>query len=215
MDTVISNCIYLGKGLIFTLELTMGSIAVGLALGVFLSVLRHCRICVSLVRGWSSIIRGTPLILQLSIIYFSIPNLIGVRMNILSAGIIAFGLNSSAYVAEILRSGIESLPKGQFEAARTLGIPTFYMWRDIILPQVAMNILPTLVNEVIALLKETTLISIIGGMDIMRRSQIVAAEQFEYFMPLCIAGVYYYCLAMLIEFIGEKIERKVAYAKNS
>ncbi|MDR3187273.1 MAG: amino acid ABC transporter permease [Holosporaceae bacterium] len=214
MGGVISNCIYLGKGLVFTLELTMGGIIIGLTLGVLLSVLRYCRICVPLVKGWSSVVRGTPLILQLSIIYFSVPGLVGVKLDMLSAGVIAFGLNSSAYMAEIFRSGIESLPKGQFEAAQTLGISNFYMWRDIILPQVVKNILPALVNEVIALLKETTLISVIGGMDVMRRSQIVAAEQFEYFMPLCIAGAYYYCMAMLIEFVGEKIEQRISYAKN-
>jgi polar amino acid transport system permease protein len=191
-----------------------GGMAIGLILGVLLSVLRYCNVCRALVNGWVSVVRGTPLILQLSIIYFVAPRVIGVRLDVLSAGIISFGLNSSAYVAEILRSGIESLPKGQFEAARTLGIPNFYMWKDIILPQVILNIFPALVNEVIALLKETTLISIIGGMDVMRRSQIIAAEQFEYFMPLCIAGAYYYCLVLFIEFIGRRIERRMAYDKS-
>jgi polar amino acid transport system permease protein len=183
-------------------------------LGILLTILRQCRIAMPLVKSWVSVIRGTPLILQLSIIYFSVPGLIGVKLDILSAGIIALGLNSSAYAAEILRSGVESLPRGQFEAAKVLGIPNFYMWKDIILPQVVLNILPSLVNEVIALLKETTLISIIGGMDITRRSQIIAAEQFEYFTPLCIAGIYYYCLVLFVEFIGRKIERSTGYTKN-
>jgi polar amino acid transport system permease protein len=212
---VISNCSYIGKGLAFTLELTFGGVAIGLILGCLLSVLRHCRICIALINGWVSVIRGTPLILQMSIIYFSFPSLMGVKLSMLSAGIISFGLNSSAYVAEILRSGIESLPKGQFEAAQTLGIPNFFLWKDIILPQVILNILPAMINEVIALLKDTTLISVIGGMDIMRRSQIIAAEQFEYFMPLCTAAAYYYCLVLLIEFVGRKIERRMGYAKNS
>ncbi|MDR2068180.1 MAG: amino acid ABC transporter permease [Holosporaceae bacterium] len=211
---MLSNCYYIGQGLIFTLQLMFGGLAIGLILGMLLSVLRYCNICGALVNGWVSVIRGMPLILQLSIIYFTSPSIIGVRLDMLSAGIISFGLNSSAYVAEILRSGIESLPKGQFEAAQTLGIPNFCMWRDIILPQVIRNIFPALVNEVIALLKETPLISIIGGMDIMRRSQIIAAEQFEYFIPLCIAGAYYYCMVLIIEFIGRKAERRMVHDKG-
>ncbi|MDR2158407.1 MAG: amino acid ABC transporter permease [Holosporaceae bacterium] len=212
---MISNCYYIGKGLVFTLQLMFGGIAIGVILGTLLSILRYGRVLGMLANGWVSLIRGTPLILQLSIVYFMAPSIIGVRLDMLSAGVISFGLNSSAYVAEILRSGVESLPKGQFEAARTLGIPDFYMWKDIILPQVIRNIWPAMVNEIIALLKETTLISIIGGMDIMRRSQIIAAEQFEYFMPLCIAGAYYYCLVLFIEFIGRKVERRMSHDKNS
>ncbi|MDR2268291.1 MAG: amino acid ABC transporter permease [Holosporaceae bacterium] len=214
MEQLISNCRYIGNGLVFTIQLTAGGIAIGLTLGILLSILRQYRIALPLVKSWVSVIRGTPLILQLSIIYFSAPGLIGVKLDLLSAGIVAFGLNSSAYTAEILRAGVESLPRGQFEAAKVLGISSFYMWKDIILPQVVMNIFPSLVNEVIALLKETTLISIIGGMDLTRRSQIIAAEQFEYFTPLCIAGVYYYCLVLFIEFIGRKIEQSIGYAKN-
>jgi polar amino acid transport system permease protein len=130
------------------------------------------------------------------------------------AGVIAFGINSSAYVSEILRSGIESLPKGQFEAAQTLGIPKYYVWKDIILPQVVINILPAIINEIIALLKETALIATIGGMDLMRTSQTIAAEQFEYFTPLCAAGAYYYILVVIIECIGKKIENRKPHAKN-
>jgi polar amino acid transport system permease protein len=86
------------------------------------------------------------------------------------------------------------------------------MWKDIILPQAIANVLPALVNEVIALLKETALIATIGGMDLMRNSQIIAAEQFEYFIPLCVAGAYYYVLVLLIESVGKKIEKKNSHA---
>jgi polar amino acid transport system permease protein len=142
------------------------------------------------------------------LIYFSAPTLTGLHLSILAAGIITFGLNSSAYFAEILRAGIESLPKGQFEAASTLHIPAYYLWKDIILPQVLKNIFPAVVNEVISLLKETALISTIGGMDLMRNAESLGAEQFIYFMPLCIAGGYYYGLVLLIETFGKKIEQR-------
>jgi polar amino acid transport system permease protein len=160
------------------------------------------------INGIVSVIRGTPVILQLSVVYFIVPQLCGCKLDVVSTGIIAFGINSSVYVAEILRAGIESLPKGQFEAACSLGIPPFHMWRDIILPQVMMNIFPALVNETVTLLKETALIATIGGMDIMRRSQVIAAGQYEYFVPLCTAAVVYYVLVLSIEFVGRKVEER-------
>jgi polar amino acid transport system permease protein len=144
-----------------------------------------------------------------------IPQVFKCKLDVLTTGIIAFGINSSAYVSEILRAGIESLPKGQFEAAYSLGIPPFYMWKDIILPQVAANVFPALVNETVTLLKETALIAMIGGADIMRRSQIIAAGRYDYLTPLCVAGLVYYLLVLGIEFAGRKIEkRQRLYAKN-
>jgi polar amino acid transport system permease protein len=160
------------------------------------------------IRRYISILRGTPLILQLALIYFSLPGLIGIQLGVMASGIVAFGLNSSAYMAEVFRAGIESIPKGQFEAAQTLRIPYYFMWKDIILPQALKNILPAMTNEAISLLKETALITTIGGMDIMRSAQTLSAEQFTYFMPLCIAGLYYYILVLIIEFIGKKLEKR-------
>ena len=214
MSEVIQSVIFVGNGIFLTLELLFGGVFIGLLLGILFSILRFKGVFVAAINGFISIVRGTPLILQLSIIYFAAPALIGIKLSILVAGIIAFGLNSSAYIAEILRAGIESLPKGQFEAAQTLQIPDYYTWKDIILPQVLRNILPSLTSEIIALLKETALISTIGGMDLMRMSQIMAAEQFTYFSPLCIAGGYYYLMVLLIEYSGKKIERKMCYVKD-
>jgi polar amino acid transport system permease protein len=208
MEKLISHIIFVGKGIVITGELLIGGILIGVLLGAFLAILRYKGICIILVNRVISILRGTPLILQLSIVYFSVPSLMGIKLDIVTAGIFTFGINSSAYIAEILRAGIESLPKGQFEAAKTLKIPGYYMWKDIILPQVIKNVLPTMVNEVIAVLKETALIATIGGMDLMRSAQVLAAEQFTYFMPLCIAGAYYYGLVLLIEYAGKKIEQR-------
>ncbi|MDR2723864.1 MAG: amino acid ABC transporter permease [Holosporaceae bacterium] len=211
MDKLISDFVYIGAGLAITLQLLVGSFLMGIVVGSLLSIIRVSdisKICTFLIERVISVIRGTPLVLQLSLIYFSVPGILDIKLSALSAGIVAFGINSSAYISEILRAGIESLPQGQFEAARTLGIPKYYMWKDIIMPQVIANIYPAMINEIIALLKETALIVTIGGMDIMRRSQIIAAERYEYFAPLCIAGAYYYLLVVLIEFIGKKIENR-------
>lgn len=208
MEELNQNILFIGEGVVLTLILLVGGLLIGTLLGVAFSLLRYHGIAKRFINGFISITRGTPVILQLSFAYFALPVLIGVKSNILTAGILTFGLNSSAYIAEILRAGIEQLPKGQFEAANTLQISEFYMWKDIILPQVAKAILPAYINEMIALLKETALIATIGGMDLMRRAQSVAAEQFTYFTPLCIAAVYYYILVLLIEYLGKKMSQK-------
>lgn len=209
------NVIFIGKGILLTLELMMGGMLMGLVLGTCLAICKYNGWMVMLVNRYISIARGTPLILQLSFFYFAVPSLLHIKLSILSAGIITLGLNSSAYIAEILRAGIESLPKGQFEAAQTLQIPSRAMWQDIILPQVARNVFPALMNEMIALLKETALISTIGGMDLMRRAQSIAAEQFTYFAPICIAGIYYYIMVLLIESVSKKIEIGGCNVKHS
>ncbi|GHU20921.1 arginine ABC transporter permease [Alphaproteobacteria bacterium] len=214
MENIWADILYVGSGVLVTLQLLAGAICISVVIGLLMSILRYRGICRSLINGIISVVRGTPLVLQLGLIYFAVPGIFGLKLTAVAAGIISFGLNSSAYVAEILRAGIESVPKGQFEAAQTLGIPVSHMWKDIILPQVVRNILPAMIGEVIALLKETAIISMIGCQDIMRKSQLLAAERFVYFTPLCIAGVYYYCLVLLIEFIGRKIEQSEKYDQN-
>jgi polar amino acid transport system permease protein len=214
MAELISHILFIGRGLALTLQLVAGGLIIGILLGTILSVLRYNKVATFLIATWVSALRGTPLILQLSFVYFTAPALFGIKLSVLAAGIFTFGINSSAYVAEILRAGIESLSKGQFEAARTLAIPPYYLWKDIILPQVIRNILPGLINEIIALLKETALIGTISGLDIMRMAQMLGAEQFTYFMPLCIAGAYYYILVALIEYLGKKIEQRGRYVNH-
>jgi len=203
---------FISHGLELTLLLTVCSLFLGLTGGIAFVMLRYQKWSGLAVDGIVSVLRGTPMILQLNFFYFAIPGLLGLPIDILTAGICTLGLNSSAYVAEILRGGIESLPKGQFEAAKTLRIPRWLMWRDIILPQVFRNELPTLVNECITLLKETSLISVLGGMDLMYRSQTLATQKFDYFGPLCVAGLYYYALVLLVTYAGKWAEKRWCYA---
>ncbi|MDR0580769.1 MAG: amino acid ABC transporter permease [Holosporaceae bacterium] len=212
MEKLISAFAIIGDGVKFSVALSAGAFFIGMLLGILLSVIRYSWLRF-LVDKLVNVLRGTPLILQLSLIYFLAPQFLGVHIDVMASGVIALGINSSAYISEILRGGIESLPKGQFEAAKTLGIPKYNTWKDIVLPQVFVNVFPALVNEVISLLKETSIVSIIGGTDIMRRSQILAAARFEYFMPLCVAGVYYYGIVILITFIGKQIEKRIAHVK--
>ncbi|MDR2075042.1 MAG: amino acid ABC transporter permease [Holosporales bacterium] len=209
MIDILQSARFIATGISVTLEVSAGAFLIGITFGSIFAIARRIRICRPIVTFIVSILRGTPVILQLSIIYFATTWIM--KLSIISAGIIAFGINSSAYVSEIFRSGIESLPRGQFEASQTLEIPKFHMWKKIIFPQVFHNMLPALINESISLLKETAIIGIIGGMDITRTAQAIASEHYDYFTPLCIAGVYYYCLTTIIELIGRKIEQRRLY----
>jgi polar amino acid transport system permease protein len=157
MNNLLESFIYIGSGLLLTLELLIGGMILSVITGTLIAVLRYNHVLPRVWISYISLIRGTPIILQLSFIYFAVPTAFGLRLDIVLAGILTFGLNSSAYISEILRAGIENLPQGQFEAARTLQIPSYYMWKDIILPQVVRNIGPGMVNETISLMKETAL----------------------------------------------------------
>jgi polar amino acid transport system permease protein len=205
---------FIGTGIGLSLSLLLGAVFIGCLVGFIIALLQHLNYGRFFLRAFISVIRGTPMILQLSLVYFALPSLIHCPLSLLQAGIITLGLNSSAYMAEIFRAGIAGIPKGQFEAAQTLNIPRWPLWKDIILPQVFRLVFPAFMNETITLFKDTALISTIGGLDIMRRAQMVAAEQFTYFMPLCIAACYYYVLVLLFEWIAYRIEKGWTYAQN-
>lgn len=206
-----SSIRYISGGIIVTLEYTLISVCLGLFLGSLLSLckLSHNKALQIFASSYISIFRGTPLLIQLSLIYFAIPTVIHYKLSVFEAGIIAFSLNSAAYIAEIIRAGIESIDKGQFEAAKALGVPYYNMIKDIIFPQAIKNILPALVNEVVNLLKETAIISVIGGADLMARAQIVVAEKYSYFIPLLIASAYYYILVEILSYLAKILERKL------
>lgn len=208
MERLLHDFVFIASGLSLTLKVTLAAICISTILGTVLAVLRYMQKFSFLIDAFVSIIRGTPLLVQLSLVYFSVPQLLSVHLSILAASVITFGLNSSAYTAEILRAGLKSVPLGQFEAAKSLHIPPFFMWRDIILPQVISNVFPTLIHEVIALIKETAIISMIGGLEVTRRAQVVAAEEFTYFAPLCMAGLIYYLIILGLEVISRRVEGK-------
>ena len=209
VDSPLYFMVFIGYGSALTITLTVCSFCMGFCLAVIFSIMVYNKVALLPIRTFVSIVRGTPLLLQISFLYFVVPNVFGVKFSALTAGIISFGLNSSAYLTQIFRGGIDGIPSGQFEAAHTLRVSKFHTWKDIILPQVISNIWLTIINELIALLKETPIISIIGGMDLMRRSQMIAAQQFNYFTPLCIAGAYYYFFVSLITLLGELAKNRL------
>ncbi len=202
---------YILKGIWVTLQFTLISTFFGFILGTLLSLIKisKYKILKGLAIAYTSIFRGTPLILQLSIIYFATPQLFAYKITALEAGVIAFSLNSAAYISETIRAGIMAVDRGQQEAAISLGVPYKLMMKDIILPQALKNILPALVNESIALLKESALVSTIGAADLLRRGMIVTADKFLYFEPLIIVGFIYYVMVMTLTYLARRLERRM------
>ncbi len=203
-----SSIIYIAKGTLITFNFTIISFIIGFSLGALIVLAKVSRNkALSLFADfYISIFRGTPVLVQLSIFYFALPQIIGVKLNAYEAGIITFSMNSAAYVAEILRGGINSIDKGQFEAAKSLSLPYTLTMRRIIFPQVIKNVLPALVNEFVNLLKETSIVSFIGVHDLMKRAQQVSAEQYIYFEPLLIAAICYYVVVLIFSNIANLIE---------
>ena len=206
------SILYIAQGALVTLKYSVIAVFFGLIIGVFLAILKvsknfYLRLFASC---YTSIFRGTPLLIQLSLVYFALPSLIDVKLSVFAAGSIAFSLNSGAYVSEIIRAGINGVDKGQFEAARALGIPPILMMKDIILPQAVRNILPSLINELINLIKESAIISMLGEMDLMRRAQVVSAETYNYFAPMITAAITYYIMVLIISYFAKILEKRLA-----
>ena len=196
-------------GVFVTLQYTGLSIVFGFIVGTGLALMRlaHVPLLPLFTKIYVSVFRGTPLIVQLSLIYFATPQLTGYRITAMEAGVLAFSLNSGAYVSELMRSGIESVDRGQFEAAAALGIPYTLRMRDIIFPQALKTILPALVNEMVNMLKETAIISMIGEMDLLRRAAIVSSTTYVYFEPLLVVAVIYYGLVSVLSHGAGRLER--------
>ncbi|AAU03604.1 amino acid ABC transporter permease [Rickettsia typhi] len=203
--------LFIIEGTLVTLKYSIIAVILGLVIGMLLAICKVNKNCVLrlFANFYTSIFRGTPLLVQLSIIYFAAPYIISIKFSVFMAGVISFALNSGAYVSEVIRAGINTIDKGQFEAAEALAIPKFLIMKDIILPQAINNIFPSLVNELINLIKESAIISMLGEMDLMRRAQIVSIETYNYFFPMLIAACCYYILVMLISFIAKIIEKKM------
>jgi polar amino acid transport system permease protein len=206
------SVLFVIEGSIITLQYSLISVFFGLVIGTILAVCKTSEIRLLRYFGvfYTSIFRGTPLLIQLSIIYFLAPQIIGIKLTVFVSGVMAFSLNSGAYVSEIIRAGIESVDKGQMEAAKALGLSKHHIMRDIILPQAIRNILPSLVNELVNMLKESAIISVLGEADLMRRAQMVAAETFDYFTPLMTAAISYYILVLAFSSLAKILERRLA-----
>lgn len=206
--------IQLGKGMISTTEIFFLTLLFSLPLGLFISFGRMSRN--GLVRGISkfyiSIMRGTPLMLQLLVVYFAPYYIFGLNLRgyRFPAIILAFSINYAAYFAEIYRGGIESMPVGQYEAAKVLGYNKAQTFIKIILPQVIKRILPSVTNETITLVKDTSLAFVLAHAEMFTMAKQIAAKETS-MMPLMAAGVFYYVFNFVVAFAMERIEKAMNY----
>lgn len=203
------------SGLGITLQLTIIGIIFASIIGVLCAVInvsknKYLKIITSI---YINIIRGTPFLVQAYIIYFGLPGALGIRMSEMTAGIIAISLNAGAYMAEIIRGGIEAVDKGQMEAARSLGLPTHVAMRKVILPQAIRTMTPSLINQFIITLKDTSILSIIGIRELTMAGKLVIAKNYESMAMWSLVAVYYFIVIYTITKISRYIERKTAYGK--
>ena len=199
------------QGIPLTLLFTFCSVFLGLIWGTVLSLFKIADIkpLILFANAYTSVFRGTPLLLQLALVYYATPQLTGYDISALQAGVLTFTLNSGAYMSETIRGGIQAVDKGQSEAAMSMGVSYWLMMWDVILPQALKNILPALVNETIGLLKDSALVSTIGVVEILRSAQIIGANKYIYFEPLLFAGLIYYVLVMGLTFAASALETRL------
>lgn len=206
----------LGQGMVVSVGIFLLTLLLSLPLGLLVAFGRMSKngIIRGIIKFYISIMRGTPLMLQLIVVYFAPYYIFGWSINgyRFPAIIIAFAVNYAAYFAEIYRGGIESMPKGQYEAAEVLGFTKAQTFFKIILPQVIKRILPSVTNEVITLVKDTSLAFVLAQAEMFTIAKQIAAKEAS-IIPLMVAGLFYYVFNFLVAIVMERIEKKLDYYK--
>ena len=202
----------LTMGLKLTLQMTILSLMLAVIVGMI-----TCLFSISKVKplNWISgiylsLVRGTPLMVQAFFIYFGITGALGIRITSFSAAILVLCLNAGAYLSEIFRSGIAAVNKGQMEAARSLGLPYGVAMRKIILPQAIRIVIPSVLNQFIITLKDTSILSVIGCGELMRQGQLIVARNYQSFKTYAIVAVMYYVVVVVLTKIFQLVERRLA-----
>lgn len=197
-------------GAAVTIEITAVSVAVGFLIGLVVGVARisQVKILRILAAVYADCIRGTPLLVQIFLIYFALPMVTGHRIEPFAAAVMACGINSGAYVSEIFRAGIQSIDPGQMEAGRSLGLSWGQTMVYVILPQAVRNILPPLGNEFIAMLKDSSLVSVIGFEELTRRGQLIIAQTYGSFEIWLTVAALYLMMTLAISRLVAFLERR-------
>ena len=213
MDYIISIIPQMLLGTVDTLRLFFITIVLAIPLGILLAFCRvsSFKILRNVVAAYVYVLRGTPLMLQLLFVYFGLPFIpvIGIRLDDFPAAVLAFVLNYGAYFCEIFRAGIQAIPKGQYEAAKTLGMNYVQTMKRIILPQVFKIILPPVSNETITLVKDTSLIYVLAMNDLLRTTRNLVQRDFN-IMPFVVAAVFYLVMTLILTFGFNKLEKNFA-----
>lgn len=199
-----------------TVEITVLSLLIAMVLGIIFGLLKISKIrSLELIANfYISVIRGTPLLVQILFIYFGFPMLFrGFVWNVDVAGVVIMSLNAGAYMAELVRGGIESVDRGQMEAARSLGMTFGQAMREVILPQALRTMLPSIINQFIVTLKDTSLLSMIGLRELTQNTKIIVANNMEALTMYFIVGVYYWVIITILSKIAGAVERRTSYGK--
>jgi polar amino acid transport system permease protein len=193
-----------------TVKITTISVIIGILLGIILGLARvsKSKVLKGFAKAYIEIFRGTPLLVQLFILYYGLPSL-GVNLAPYIAAVLGLGLNSGAYVGEIVRGGIESIDAGQMEAARSVGMSYGQAMRHIILPQAFKRIVPPLGNEFIALLKDSSLVSVIAVKDLTRQGRLIISRTYESFLIFLTVAAFYFVMVFIMTRIVNYTERKL------
>ena len=198
------------EGLLWTLLIALLAVIFGVILGSNLCFMKKSTFILlrAIAHIYIEIVRGTPVLLQVYIVYFGL-TAFGIKLGAFTSAIIALSVNSAAYVAEIIRSGIEAVDSGQMEAARSLGMTSKMAMFNIILPQAIKNILPAIGNEFVAVIKESSMASVIGVAEIMYASKIVTGATYRSMEPLMIAAIFYFILTFTLGRLMGYLERRL------
>lgn len=212
LQVVIKNFPYLLEGAVLTLKITVLSVAFGMVLGLIAGLfkLSKSRILFAIATAYIDFFRGTPLFVQILLLYFGILPLIMRTDDPFAAAVIACSLNSGAYIAEIVRAGIQAVDRGQMEAARSLGMNTRQAMTYVILPQAYKIVIPPLLNEFIAVLKDTSLVAVISAEELTMRGKLLYSTYFEAAWIWGTVAIMYFIMTKLLAILGDFIERRMA-----
>lgn len=209
---------YLVDGLKNTLVITVLAVLIGVFLGFLVAIIRtthdkhnNLKILNAICNAYLTVFRGTPVMVQLLIMFYVI---FASSTNKIMVAVLTFGINSGAYVAEIVRSGIQSIDEGQFEAGRSLGFTYVQTMKEIIIPQAFKNVLPALMNELIVLLKETSVCGYIGLMDLTKGGDIIRSRTYEAFLPLIAVAIIYLVIVCGLEALSKRVERRLRVSER-
>ena len=210
-DIIAEYAPFLLQGTLITIGLSIAGILIGTVLGLLIGLgkMLQNKLLAFPFRLYITFFRGTPLFVQILLIHFGVVPLLMGQTNAIAAAIIALSLNSAAYIAEIFRAGIQSIDRGQMEAARSLGMNHFQAMRDVILPQAFKRMIPPLGNEFIVLLKESSLAAVIAAPEIMYWGRAMASQYYKVWEPYLAVALIYLVLTISLSFLLNRLERRL------
>lgn len=214
----LANILYLAKGALLSIGIAALSLLFGLILGTLGATGKRSKHALprDIANVYVTIIRGTPLLLQILIIFSVIPSMYTaitgkiLRIDSLLIGVLAMSINSGAYQTELIRSGVNAVDKGQWEACETLGLSNWKTLKLVILPQAFKRIVPPLISEFITLIKDSSLISCIGAVELLKGAQIIGAQYFDVMSPYMLAAIFYLVMTCVVSMIGMKVEKRLS-----